>query len=163
MMLGAVIPVHPVSELHAEKKGYSMKMQSQRGKSGDEEEMARGSFMVASQCRDCNKGYNISQIQFSGYDKPATSDYETFFITNGTDRTMTGVTLYVDYLTVDGRQLNRTFLKLSCVIPPGETRQLRNKFWDPNHSFHYRGSNDSRKPTPAFKVVFDPVAYWLRF
>lgn len=129
-----------------------------------DEEMTRGSFMVASHCRDCNNGYKIDQISFSGFDKPKASAAETFFITNHTDRLLSGVTLYIDYRTQDGRQLNKRFVKLSCNIPAGETRLASVKSWDTQHSFRYVDSEPSRndRSTP-FTVVFDPVAYWLRF
>ena len=41
--------------------------------------MKRGSFIVASQCGDCNNGYTISQIAFSGFDKPGASSMESSF------------------------------------------------------------------------------------
>lgn len=132
-------------------------------KDADEEPaMARGSFMVASHCPDCNNGYRINQIAFSGFDKHGSSSSESFFITNNTDRTMSGVSLYIEYLTPDGRQLHKRFLKLDCNIPAGETRKADVKSWDTQRSFHYERSRASKSSSP-FTVVFDPVAYYLRF
>lgn len=124
--------------------------------------MKRGSFMVASQCEDCNNGYTISQIAFSGFDKPGSSSMESFFITNRTDRTMSGVSLYIEYLTPDGRQLHKRYVKLDCNIPAGETRKCDIKSWDTQRSFHYELSAASRRSSP-FTVRFDPVAFYLRF
>ena len=124
--------------------------------------MKRGSFMVASQCEDCNNGYTISQIAFSGFDKPGSSSMESFFITNRTDRTMSGVSLYIEYLTSDGRQLHKRYVKLDCNIPAGETRKCDIKSWDTQRSFHYELSAASRRSSP-FTVRFDPVAFYLRF
>lgn len=124
--------------------------------------MKRGSFMVASQCGDCNNGYTISQIAFSGFDKPGSSPMESFFITNRTDRTMSGVSLYIEYLTPDGRQLHKRYVKLDCNIPAGETRKCDIKSWDTQRSFHYELSRASRRSSP-FTVRFDPVAFYLRF
>lgn len=124
--------------------------------------MKRGSFMVASQCEDCNNGYTISQIAFSGFDKPGSSSMESFFITNHTDRTISGVSLYIEYLTPDGRQLHKRYVKLDCNIPAGETRKCDIKSWDTQRSFHYELSPASRHSSP-FTVRFDPVAFYLRF
>lgn len=124
--------------------------------------MARGSFMVSSQCEDCNNGYTLDQIIFSGFDKPGNTSTESFFITNNTDRTLTGVSLYIEYLTPDGRQLHKQFLRLSCNIPPNETRKTDIRSWDTQRSFHYVKSAPSRRSAP-FTVRFDPVAYYLRF
>lgn len=133
---------------------------------GDKKEsatgMVRGSFMVASQCTDCNNGYRLEQVVFSGFDKPGNSSTESFFITNNTDRTLSGVTLYIEYLTPDGRQLHKQFLRLNCNIPAGQTRKTDIKSWDTQRSFHYEKSAPSRRSAP-FAVRFDPVAFYLRF
>lgn len=132
-----------------------------------EDEMAVGSFMVSSDCATCNNGYRLDQISLSGFDKPAASLSETLFITNNTDRTLTGVSLYVDYRSMDGAQLHKRFLRIDCVVPPGETRQLRFPSWDRQRSFYYHGSassvkSKSRRAQP-FAVVLDPVSYTLSF
>ena len=128
-----------------------------------EEEMTAGSFMVASQCPDCNNGYTIDQIGFSGFDKKIGSSTESFFITNNTNRTMTALTLYVDYLTLDGRQLTKKFYKLNCNIPPGETRKVDIESWDTQRSFYYEKSAPAHGGGTPFTVIFDPVAYYLQF
>lgn len=131
-------------------------------RSAQDSVMVKGSFMVASQCSECNSGYRLDQIEFSGFDKPANSSVESFFITNNTDRTMSGVSLYIDYQTPDGRQLHKRYLRLKCNIPAGETRKADIKSWDRQKSFHFEKSNPSRSSSP-FTVIFDPVAFYLRF
>lgn len=128
-----------------------------------DDEMVAGCFMVASQCEDCNNGYRLDQIVFSGFDKKKSSAKESFFITNNTDRTLTSVTLYIEYLTLDGRQLHKKYVKLSCNIPAGETRKVDNESWDKQHSFYYHASEAKPKGGNAFEVIFDPVAYYLSF
>lgn len=126
------------------------------------EKLAQGSFMVASQCPTCNNGYTLDQLAFAGYDKPLTSTRETFFVTNKTDRTLTGVNMYIEYLTVDGRQLDRRFVSLDCEVPPGETRKLEVKSWDTQKSFYYKKSVQPKRQATPFDVKFDLVAYYLR-
>lgn len=147
----------------ARKKGYRLEVEKASQTDREEEAMARGSFMVASGCTDCNNGYTISQITFSGYEKPQQSSTETFFITNGTDRTMSGVTLYIDYRMPDGRQLHKRFVRLSCNIPPGETRLADIPSWDRQKSFYFEKSAPSKRGGTPYAVTFDPVAFYLRF
>lgn len=164
MTLGCTALMLVIAPLQSSARKVTVKYKrDKKEKTSDEEgEMVRGSFMVASQCEDCNKGYRLQQIEFTGYDKPGRTASESFFITNRTDRTMSGVTLYIDYRTPDGRQLHKQFLKLSCDIPPGETRRAEIKSWDTQRSFHYELSAPGRR-TQAFRVTFDPVAYYLRY
>lgn len=152
-----VFSIMPASQA----RRYSYKMSSPKAE--PDTTLTKGSFMVASICEECNNGYTIDQISFAGYDKPQTSSEESFFITNSTDRVMTAVTLYVDYRDLQGRQLTRRFLKISCNIPPGETRQVSAKSWDRQKTFYYEKSTQARRGGQPFTVIFDPVAYYLRF
>lgn len=159
----AGISLIPTESAEAKKKGFKLDVEKKTAAETEEEEMSRGSFMVASQCTECNNGYTLGQIKFSGYDKPRNSGSETFFITNLTDRTLSGITLYIDYRTTDGRQLNKRFIRLSCVIPAGETRIAEVKSWDKQKSFYYEKSSPGKSGGSAYTVIFDPVAYYLRF
>ena len=147
----------------ARKKGYKLNIEKKAASQQTDDDMASGSFMVASHCTDCNNGYKIEQIHFSGYDKPRRSATESFFITNTTDRRMTGVTLYIEYLTTDGRQLYKKFVKLVCDIPPGETRKADIPSWDKQKSFYYIKSEASSKGGTPYTIVFDPISYYLQF
>lgn len=159
----ALFMASSISSASARKKGYRLKVEKESQTEREEEEMARGSFMVASQCTDCNNGYKIDQIKFSGYDKPRGSASETFFITNTTDRELSGITLYIDYRTLDGRQLNKRFIRLSCNIPVGETRTAEIKSWDKQKEFYFEKSSPGKQGGTPYTVIFDPVAYYLRF
>jgi hypothetical protein len=155
-----------VFSLPVSAKKYSYKLSAQKAEeqvSTDENEMVAGSFMVASQCEACNNGYRLEEVEFSGYDKPQNSATESFFITNNTDRVLTGVTLYIDYHDKSGKQLHKQFLKLSCEIPAGETRQAQIKSWDTQRSFYYEKSTASKRAGSSFTVSLDLVAYYLRF
>lgn len=160
LLIFNIFSPHDVS---ARKKGYHLDYEKADSDDLKEMEMAKGSFMVASQCTDCNNGYLLEQIVFSGYEKPQNSGEETFFITNNTDRTMTGVTMYVEYKTTDGRQLHKRYVRLVCKIPPGETRMADLKSWDKQKSFYYEKSTPSKRGGSPYTVVFDPISYYLRF
>ncbi|MDE7115813.1 MAG: hypothetical protein K2O56_05240 [Muribaculaceae bacterium] len=126
------------------------------------QEMVAGSFMVASQCPACNSGYTLNQIVFTGFDKNQNNSKESFFIINKTDRELTGVSLYIEYITPDRRQLHKRFLKLTCSIPAGETRKADIQSWDTQKSFYYYKSNPSKRKGNPFDVKFDVIAYYLR-
>lgn len=147
----------------SKKKGFRLSIEKTTEAEKEEEAMAKGSFMVASQCETCSNGYRIGQLTFSGYDKPRRSSSETFFITNNTDRTMTGVTLYIDYRTPDGRQLDKRFVRLVTRIPAGETRKADIPSWDKQKNFYYEKSGDGKTGGTPYRVIFDPVAYYLQF
>jgi len=157
MMMCLALPVS------ARKTGYKLAVEEVGKTDTEEQQMSKGSFMVASQCTDCNNGYSLSQIAFTGYAKPQNSATETFFITNNTDRIMTGITLYIEYQTTYDRQLHKRFVRLSCNIPPGETRLADIPTWDKQKSFHYEKSASSRHGGTPYKVIFDPVSFYLRY
>ncbi len=175
MMAYVLVPTHHL--MHAQKIGYKLKITDksrQKDKNNqdndlnakgtpDDPEMTSGSFMVASQCPTCNNGYKLDQIVFTGFDKNQGNSQESFFIINNTDRRLTGVALYIDYRTLDGRQLNKQYLKLACDIPPGETRKVDIKSWDTQKSFYYYKSKPSKHRGNPFDIKFDPICYYLSF
>ena len=160
------------NELSARKKGYKLKAKSEVKSNGISitetipdtaaYDMTAGSFMVASQCESCNNGYKLNQVVFSGFDKNQGNSKESFFIINNTDRELTGLSLYIEYLTLDGRQLHKRFFKLSCNIPPGETRKADIPTWDTQRSFYYHKSTPLKRRGNPFEVKFDLIAYYLR-
>ncbi len=125
--------------------------------------MTAGSITVCSPCVSCNKGYNLEQVVFSGFEKKAESTKESFFITNNTDRPLIAVDIYIEYLTMDDRQLHKRYLSLTCDIPAGETRNADIKSWDTQKSFYYykSGAPARRKASP-FKIKITTVSYNLR-
>lgn len=163
IIIAAMAMLFSAAQVNARKTGYKLTVEKESKAAKEEEQMSKGSFMVASQCTDCNNGYMLSQIAFTGYDKAQTSSTETFFITNNTDRTMTGITLYIEYLDGNGRQLHKRFVRLSCNIPAGETRRADIDSWDKQKSFHFEKSAASKRGGIAYNVIFDPVAFYLRF
>lgn len=129
----------------------------------EEDEMRKGSFMVASQCKDCNRGYTLEQVEFFGFDKKLTSSKESFFITNLTDRELRGITLYITYITPSGQMLDKRFVKLSCRIPAGETRKADISSFDTQKSFYYIKSDTPKRRAAVFDVEFDLVSYYLSY
>lgn len=107
--------------------------------------------------------FSRRNILFSGYEKKLQSTRESFFITNRTDHVILSVELSIEYLTPDGRQLNRRFHRVACNIPPGETRAVDVKSWDTQHAFYYAPSPPARAAGSPFIVKFTPIAASLKY
>lgn len=84
-----------------------------------------------------------SLITISGFDKPLSSGYETFFAGNEHDRTLLKLWIKIVYLTTDGRLLHSRCEVIRTEIPPSESRQIELRTFDRQHSFYYY---KSRKP-----------------
>lgn len=128
-----------------------------------EETLVSGTFMVASDCQDCNSGYRLDQFVAERYDKPAGSNFESLFITNNSDRTLKRMSFYFTYRNNEGKMLHKRFLQIDCDIPPYETRRVEFKSWDTHRSFYYKGSVKPRKKAEIYDVEIDPVAAYLTF
>lgn len=126
-------------------------------------EYQKGSQAISSECENCSDGYTIKDVVFSGYDKKRSSEKESFFITNKSDRTLTGFSLYIYYYTIDGRQLHKKYIHVNCLIAPGETEKTDIRSWDSQKSFYYvKSETNPNKGTP-YTVSFDPVTIYLRY
>ena len=91
----------------------------------------------------------LHAIALSGYDKPINANRETFFVTNGTDRTLVGLTITLTYHDMSGRLLHKATHTINCDIPAGETRAASVTTWDRQHSFYYhKGTAPRRRSTP---------------
>lgn len=129
----------------------------------DTADMAAGSLMVCSPCAPCNEGYSLDQVKITGFDKRAESSRESFFITNTTDRTLVEVNLYIEYLTLEGRQLHKQYYSLKCEIPPEETRRVDIPTFDKQKIFYYyKTPRPARRAATPFKVDVTLSAFYLR-
>lgn len=129
----------------------------------DENQYTAGSQAISSDCLDCGGNYRLSDIIFSGYDKKRTSDKESFFVTNTTDRVLTGFSLYINYVDRLGNQLHKQYIKKPCLIPPGETHKIDIRSWDTQHSFFYQKSETNPKKGDPYTITFDPVTIYLQY
>lgn len=150
----------PTGQIDARKIKSSLKKPD---KPMQKTEYVKGSQAISTQCEACANGYKISDVVFTGYDKKRSSERESFFITNNTDRELTAVSLYIIYYATDGRQLHKKYVKINCSIPAGETQKTDIRSWDTQKSFYYvKSETNPRKGTP-YTVSFDPVTIYLRY
>lgn len=89
----------------------------------------------------------------SGYDKPLTSHYETFFATNKGSTTITTINIKFNYFDNQNRQLHSATRNISCLIPPGETRLISISSWDKQKSFYYFRSAKPRRQATSYSVT----------
>lgn len=92
-------------------------------------------------------------VVISGYDKPLTSHYETFFATNKGNTTITAINVTFNYFDKQNRQLHSATRNISCMIPPGETRLLSISSWDKQKSFYYHRSAQPRRQATPYSVT----------
>lgn len=75
-------------------------------------------------------------VKFSGYEKTLRATRETVFVTNLTDKDISGLEFTVTYYDTSSRQLHRRRVESSHTIPAGETRRLDFPSWDKQNSFY---------------------------
>ena len=96
------------------------------------------------------------KLTFTGYDKKAGASTETFFINNGSDKTIKSIELEITYLGSGGKQLHKREVEIEEEIPAGETRKIDIQSWDKQKHFHYvksdAGKNGSAPYTVRFKI-----------
>lgn len=91
-------------------------------------------------------------ISFSGYDKAASVNKESFLITNDSDIPIARLLLDIIYTDLDGRMINRRQEPIDAVIPQGETRAVSIKAFDPQRTLYYKRSTPPRKGGAPFDV-----------
>lgn len=104
---------------------------------------------------------SVDSVHFAGFDKPSSSDKESFFITNRLPKTIAGLTLEITYLTPEGRLLHRRVLTQRCYVPAGETRKLDVRSFDTQGAYHYYLSSPGRSGATPFKVSFRPLTLFV--
>ena len=123
-------------------------------------------YMRGTVCVDSlnsSPGIALDSVIFTGFDKPASGDKETFLITNRGRLSLTAFTLQITYLTVDGRLLHRRSLTQQCFIPAGETRKIDIASFDRQGSYYYINSRPGRNGAYPFTVSFLPLRlYFLK-
>lgn len=84
-----------------------------------------------------------------GYEKTLRSTSESFFVTNLSTDTVSGVGGTIDYRTLGDSQLHKRDFSSSTLIPPGQTRQITLPAWDKQKVWYYHLSPAPRGGTRA--------------
>lgn len=103
-----------------------------------------------------------AKLRFSGFDKKASSNKESFFVTNTSDRPVCGLRLEISYRSMADELFHKQSVILDCDVPTGETRRVDFKSWDQQKSFYYYKSGRPRNAATPFKVTFKTEAVRLR-
>lgn len=152
-----------LSALTADGKKIGFRLAAKESKDEKTGQITAGSFRIDDSSDYSESGYSLDQISFSGFDKKLNSSTESFFVTNSTNRILTAIMLSIEYLTPDGRQLDKKYHEIKCNIPPGNTRKLDVRSWDTQHSFYYVKSAPAKASGSPFIVRFSPQAFYLRY
>ncbi len=121
-----------------------------------------GFILVTDSTDSTHSGAAVDSVEYSGYAKPSSSDVETIFIRNLSDRDVVGVLFCVEYLSMSGEQLHKRMVRQKIEIPGGESRKLDFRSWDRQHSFYYYKSSPGRSNSTPYKVRIIPYCYWLK-
>ena len=100
-------------------------------------------------------------IGFAGYDKEANSSKESFLIVNPSEYTLTGFTVDINYLDMQGRMLHSRKLTEPCFVPPGETRRIDLRSWDSQKTYYYYLGNAPKKVATPYQVSITPLSFWI--
>ena len=119
----------------------------------------KAAVVAASPCDSL--AVDSSSVAISGFEKTLRSRWETFFVTNNSDRDISSLTVDIEYLDTKGRQLHRRpglDINFSEPIPPGETRQAKIATWDIQSVRYYYLSPPvrSRSQATPFQVRITP-------
>lgn len=92
------------------------------------------------------------EVSLYGYDKPLRSRRETVFVTNMTERNITGVSVTTQYVDGKGRRFHETKRRIKVAVPAGGTRKADYPSWDTQQSFYYIGSRRQRTQGTPYSV-----------
>ncbi|MDE6811264.1 MAG: hypothetical protein K2J15_02820 [Muribaculaceae bacterium] len=110
-------------------------------KSAKKEQSDICSYLTADSLTTVNIG---AMIEFSGFDKPYNSRKETFLITNHSQRYLAGVVVRIEYFDSHKRMINAREEEIIKPVPPGETRFVTIKSFDPQSTLYYHRSRPPR-------------------
>ena len=94
------------------------------------------------------------KLNFMAYDKKTGASKETFFIDNGSDKSLKGIELEISYFNSKGKLIHRRTVEISQPIPAKETRKVDIASWDTQKSYHYINSVPSQKGSTPYTVRF---------
>ncbi|MDE7025215.1 MAG: hypothetical protein K2O88_04960 [Paramuribaculum sp.] len=99
----------------------------------------------------------VGMISVGKYDKPLRSRYETVFVTNHTDSTVTALRLRLQYIS-QGDTIHQTERILRCNLPARSTRRLTFSSWDKQFTLYYHLTDKpSRLHGTPYDVCITPV------
>ena len=104
---------------------------------------------------------NRQAVAFSGYEKALRSTSETVFLTNRSNDTICGMKFAVKYFDMAGHSLHTREITNLDLVPPGETRQLTFKSWDPHKVFHYYLTTPGRASGNATPYTVTIIPLWM--
>lgn len=101
---------------------------------------------------------DTSMIAIGKYDKPLRSRFESVFITNRTDSTVTALSLQLTYTSMQGDTIHQAVRLFNYRLPPRSTRRLTFSSWDKQQTLYYHLTDKPSKlrGTP-YNVSITPV------
>ncbi len=128
------------------RSGKSKKKNSKETQKSDLPKKESSASSIFELCNDSTEINLLKRnITFSGYDKSASSAYESLCITNSSDRAISEIILDITYTDLSGRMIHRREVTQSIEIPPGETRTISFRHYDRQKTLYFKRSTPPRK------------------
>lgn len=101
-------------------------------------------------------------IRFCGYEKTLRATKETLFIENLSDSTITALSLSIEYLDTNGRQIHHRSIKQPVEIPSRQTRRIDIKSWDTQKTYYYVKGERPRKSATPYDIKIKTDTLYIR-
>lgn len=99
------------------------------------------------------------KLTFMAYDKRSSADKETFFVDNGSDKTLSSIELEISYFNAAGKLIHKRSVTINDIFPARETHKVDIKSWDTQKSFHYINSVPSKNGSTPYTVKFKVLSF----
>lgn len=101
-------------------------------------------------------------VIFAGYDKGVSASKEAFHLVNRTDATLTGFSITITYLDMQGRMLHKRDVNWRCNVPAKETRLIEIPTWDRQKSYYYHLGKEPRSLATPYDVAITPLSFTIK-
>mgnify|MGYP006873120624 FL=1 len=108
---------------------------------------------------DSLAGIDPDAVTLKGFNKRASDNKESFFITNNTSHRMSAVRLLLRYSTMSGEMLTQRAVNVPVSLKPGETKLVSIKSFDIQRLFYFYAGPKPRKQATPFQVAFRLTGY----
>lgn len=103
--------------------------------------------------------FEENAVSLRGFNKRVSDIEETFFVQNNTQWHLSGITVMLRYIDVNGGLLHERTVHVPCDLLPGRSRQVSINSFDRQRLFYYYLSGKPRKSATPFKVSARLMGY----
>ena len=98
-------------------------------------------------------------LNFVGYDKKGSADYETFFVDNSSSQDIMDVEVEISYFSNGDKLIHKRRQVVQGYFPHKESRKIDIPTWDRQKSYHYIRSVPSKKGSTPYTVSIKVLSF----